>query len=185
MKTVLFAGNVAGEFLAPVVVYKVKNMYECETRDGPENFLFACTESGWMSDTVFENRFCAYFVSAVSSKTKPVFLFFDSRGSHLTYNTVKKAREEQIEIICLPPHTSHALQPLDVAVFGPLKAHWWQILLRFYRETYMAIVSKHVFPSLLKQLCNKLQPTNNLPWLGDFVVLVFGHSIVMLCEVIK
>lgn len=36
-----------------------------------------------MSDTVFENWFCAYFVSAVSSKTKPVFLWFDGHGSHL------------------------------------------------------------------------------------------------------
>ncbi len=55
---------------------------------------------------------------------------------------------------------SHDLHPLDVAVFDPLKANWRQILLRFYRESYVAIVSKPVFPSLLKQLCNKLQPTN-------------------------
>ncbi len=81
MYTVLFAGNTAGESLAPLVVYQGKNMYESWTFDGPENCQFACTESGWMSDTVLEDWFCAYFVSAVSSKT--VFLFFDGHGSHL------------------------------------------------------------------------------------------------------
>ena len=27
----------------------------------------------------------------------------------------------KIEVVLLPPHSSHLLQPLDVAVFGPLK----------------------------------------------------------------
>ena len=58
------------------------------------------------------------------SLRKPIFLFFDGHASHLTYSTVKAAMDDQIIMICLPPHASHALQPLDVAVFKPLKDKW-------------------------------------------------------------
>jgi DDE superfamily endonuclease len=34
------------------------------------------------------------------------------------------ALENNIHIFCLPPHTTHRLQPLDVGVFGPLQAAW-------------------------------------------------------------
>ena len=69
----------------------------------------------------------------------------------MTYGTVKLAIKNQIIIICLPAHTSHALQPLDVGVFKGLKADWRRILLRFYRETRMTAVDKGSFPTLLKQ----------------------------------
>ena len=69
-----------------------------------------------------------------------LLFFFDRNRSHLTYGTVKLAIENEIIIICLPPHTSHALQPLDVGVFKGLKADWRKILLRFYRETRMTAV---------------------------------------------
>ena len=91
----------------------------------------------------------------MSSLCKPVFLFFDGHGSHLTYATVKAAMDDQIIMICLPPHTSHALQPLDVAVFKPLKDKWHTTLLKFYRETRMKSVDKGSFPVLLKQLWEK------------------------------
>jgi hypothetical protein len=31
---------------------------------------------------------------------------------------------EKILIVCLPPHTTHILQPCDVGVFGPLASAW-------------------------------------------------------------
>ena len=36
----------------------------------------------------------------------------------------KLAEENNIELFCLPPHTTHRTQPLDVGVFGPLQTHW-------------------------------------------------------------
>ena len=68
------------------------------------------------------------------SLRKPIFLFFDGHGFHLTYATVKAAMDDQIIMICLPPRTSHALQPLDVAVFKPLKDKWRTTLLRFCQK---------------------------------------------------
>ena len=34
------------------------------------------------------------------------------------------AIDNNIEIFCLPAHTTHRTQPLDVGIFGPLQLHW-------------------------------------------------------------
>ena len=104
-----------------------------------------------MADDVFENWFKKHFVAFVSGKKKPVILLFDGHGSHLTYNRVQSAIENSI-IICIPPCTNHALQPLDVGLFYPTKVRWRKILLCFYCETWMQAVEKGSFPTLLKIL---------------------------------
>ena len=104
--------------------FKGKHLYESWTALGPAGTTYAVSESGWMSDIVFENWFASSFVPFVSEKREPVVLTFDGHGSHLTYRTIVKAMEENIIIVCLPPNTSRALQPLDVSVFKPFKEQW-------------------------------------------------------------
>ena len=91
----------------------------------------------------------------MSDRRKKIILSTD-----LTYGTIVKALQENVIIVCLPPHTSHALQPLDVAVFKPFKDHWWRILLTFYRETKMKTVDKAIFPSMIKKLWVKISSDN-------------------------
>ena len=47
----------------------------------------------------------------------------DGYKSHLTWQFIHFAANKGIALVCLPPHTSHLLQPLDVGVFGP-EGHW-------------------------------------------------------------
>lgn len=51
-------------------------------------------------------------------------LILDGHNSHCTYRFCKFAADKKIIIICLPSHTTHALQPCDVACFGPLASAW-------------------------------------------------------------
>ncbi|KAF8789388.1 hypothetical protein HNY73_007328 [Argiope bruennichi] len=90
-------------------------------KGGPPGALYACTESGWMQDSVFES-WMDPFIKYTENLQKPVLLIYDGHESHMTYGTVKKATDNNIIILCLPPHTSHALQPLDIRVFSPLKS---------------------------------------------------------------
>jgi hypothetical protein len=55
---------------------------------------------------------------------KPILLILDSHGSHETSRILQLAELHNIIILCLPPHTTHKLQPLDVGVFGPLQRAW-------------------------------------------------------------
>ena len=51
-------------------------------------------------------------------------LILDGHNSHCMYGFCKFAVDHNIIIICLPSHMTHALQPCDVACFGPLASAW-------------------------------------------------------------
>ncbi|XP_053395989.1 lactose-binding lectin l-2-like [Mercenaria mercenaria] len=52
-------------------------------------------------------------------------LIHDGHASHKSSEAIKWARERGIILFVLPAHSSHILQPLDVAIFGPFKS-WFQ-----------------------------------------------------------
>jgi hypothetical protein len=47
----------------------------------------------------------------------------DGHGSHVTLEVIEQAQEFGLDMITLPSHTSHALQPLDMACFKPFKTN--------------------------------------------------------------
>ncbi|EEA22980.1 conserved hypothetical protein [Talaromyces marneffei ATCC 18224] len=53
-------------------------------------------------------------------------LILDGHGSHLTAEFDRTCTENNIIPICMPPHSSHLLQPLDVGCFAVLKRHYGQ-----------------------------------------------------------
>ena len=48
-------------------------------------------------------------------------LIMDGHSSHITANVIAFCMQKAIDLMILPPHCSHILQPLDVGVFAPLK----------------------------------------------------------------
>ena len=57
-----------------------------------------------------------------SSKENPILILLDGHSSHTTsLDVLEYASEHGIVMVCLPPHTTHKLQPLDVAFFKPFQ----------------------------------------------------------------
>lgn len=82
-------------------------------------WMIAYLFSGWIS----------HFIKSLSSlggisPTKRHLLKLNGHNSHVTLEVVKEAREARLDLLTLPSHTSHALQPLDVIVFKPFKIHF-------------------------------------------------------------
>ena len=48
-------------------------------------------------------------------------LICDGHDSHISAGMVNFCIQKRIDVLLLPPHSSHLLQPLDVAIFAPLK----------------------------------------------------------------
>ena len=55
------------------------------------------------------------------SKDQPGMLIMDNYNSHITLEGVELAKNHGLDLLTLPPHCSHKLQPLDVGVFGAFK----------------------------------------------------------------
>ena len=49
-------------------------------------------------------------------------VIYDRHKSHIQPEVASMAMQSKVEILTLPQHTSHVLQPLDKRVFGPFKA---------------------------------------------------------------
>ena len=52
------------------------------------------------------------------------FLILVGHGSHLDIKTTHLCRANNIHLYCLPPHTNHIFQPLDMVIFNPVKSHF-------------------------------------------------------------
>ena len=93
---------------------------------------------------------------------RPVILFVDGRSSHLTLELIDLARSNDIILFCLPPHTTHALQPLDVAVFKSLKGSFFKTVRAFCFTRKNFVVSKRDFVSVVKGPFEKAFSISNI-----------------------
>ncbi|RAL58329.1 hypothetical protein DID88_006441 [Monilinia fructigena] len=57
----------------------------------------------------------------------------DGHSSHITGSLIAFCIEKEIDLLILPPHCSHLLQPLDVGVYGPMKRYHAQEVDRYSR----------------------------------------------------
>ena len=155
--TVLACGSADGVKLPPLVVYKAKNLWARWTRGGPAGTVFSVSDSGWMEEGNFKEWFKQLFIPAVSHllESGPVVLFADGHGSHIGYELIDTAMKHNIVLMCLPPHTSHVLQPLDVTCFAPMKQEWKKALKHFKVSSGAMHVSKSEFLPLLKIVWEK------------------------------
>ena len=153
--TVHCAGSGSGERLPPFILYKGKNLYQRWMEGGPPAAaVHGISESGWMDGANFLSWFTKLFLPAVPylTETAPVLLFLDGHHSHISLELIRRARGNNILLLCLPPNTTHLLQPPDVGVFAPMKSAWRAILKRYKLETKGQQVGKEVFPSLIAKL---------------------------------
>ena len=69
---------------------------------------------------------------------------------HVNIGVIDICRENDITLFCLPPHTTHALQPLDVAVFKSLKDSFAKSVraLSFTKKNF--VVTKREFARVVK-----------------------------------
>lgn len=89
---------------------------------------------------------------------RPILLIYDGHTTHIDDRVITSAIENDITIIKLPPHSSHILQPMDLAVFKSLKSAWDQKLTRHQRHQQGVKISKRDFSDLLTTIWNETSP---------------------------
>ena len=66
-------------------------------------------------------------------------LILDGHGSHVTPEFDQYCLEQSIIVLCMPPHSSHLLQPLDISYFSVLKRSYGKRV-----ETLMSLSVNHI-----------------------------------------
>ncbi|XP_023019368.2 uncharacterized protein [Leptinotarsa decemlineata] len=66
-----------------------------------------------------------HFVNHVKPMSEDkALIIMDNHITHVNIQVIDFARKNNIIILTLPPHCSHRMQPLDVAVYGPFKPRY-------------------------------------------------------------
>jgi hypothetical protein len=96
-----------------------------------ENAVMAMQPNAWMTKWLFQS-WISHFIGSLKKGpgidlNNRHLLILDGHNSHVTLEVVTLAMNSGLDIVSLPSHTSHALQPLDVSYFKPFKSAFRQI----------------------------------------------------------
>jgi hypothetical protein len=113
----------------PFIVYKGRVHISAWYKEAgiPRNWKLSVSENGWTN-----NALGLEWLKHFDAHTKPRkvgryrLLILDGHESHLNQDFKDYCKENNILTLCMPPHSSHILQLLDVVCFSPLKRKYSQ-----------------------------------------------------------
>ncbi|PWI64139.1 hypothetical protein PCL_12105 [Purpureocillium lilacinum] len=129
--------------------HHLANWYqEC---DLPADWRIATTDNGWTTNEVGLD-WIKHFDCHTASRTKGSYrlLILDGHESHHSTEFELYCKEHNIITLCMPSHSSHILQPLDVGCFGPLKQAYGRQVEELMR-THVTHISKLEFLCAFRQ----------------------------------
>ena len=117
--TIVSCVSATGFIVPPVMIYPCKTCFPDKLKEGAFlNTLFKSSESDWISSELFVDWFTFFFLKSIPP-TRSVLLLQDGHSSHVL---IEMAHENGVCLLCLPAHTSHILQPLDIGGFKSFKS---------------------------------------------------------------
>ena len=132
----------AGDIIKPMLILpnnkkKLKDMDQFEGKA-----YFASSESGWMNKSLFM-YWAMIFVAEMSKyrlflpqqlRNQRILLILDGHKSRANYFVANLLDSYGIDVLILPGHTSHLLQPFDVSIASPLKSKFQENISNYDRR---------------------------------------------------
>lgn len=137
--TVIQGVGATGFCVPPFIVFAGKYHLSTWYQDDaiPRDWRIATSPNGWTTNEIGLD-WIRHFDQFTKFRTKGAYrlLVLDGHESHHSVDFELYCKENNIITLCMPPHSSHLLQPLDVGCFGPLKkAYGRQIELKIKAGT--------------------------------------------------
>ncbi|XP_050293763.1 uncharacterized protein LOC126734264 [Anthonomus grandis grandis] len=146
--TTVMCFSATGVYIAPFIIFPRKNM-KMELINGTGS-KYACHISGWIQQEIFVEWFRHFINLTKPSSDDPVVLILDGHYSHTkNLEVITVARENYVHIICLPLHSTHRMQPLDVAFMSPFKTYYTQEITNWLRLNPGRVVTGYQIGELL------------------------------------
>jgi len=145
--------SATGSLLPPLIIFKGKSVQQQWFSQDPRvldqysDWNFTATDNGWTTDPTAISWLQDVFIPATqpAQPSTPRLLILDGHGSHETTDFMWLCYSNDIYLLFLPAHSSHVLQPLDVAVYGPLKTAYRKELGYLHQATDSTAIGKRNF----------------------------------------
>jgi hypothetical protein len=145
--------NSYGWALPPFIIFKAQNHLSAWYEDSelPEDWVITLSENGWTTNLI-AYEWIKHFNQNTKGRTIGNYrlLILDGHESHLSAQFQHYCIEQKIITLCMPPHSSHILQPLDVSCFAPLKLSYGRQIETFARNQ-LNHITKLEFLSAFKE----------------------------------
>ena len=121
--TIIKAISAGGVVIPPLIIIKGKvilHRWFADIMD--DDYLIGVSDSGYSNDVLFFQWLQHW--EAMSRRTQRgeyQLLLLDGYDSHLTWTALQFCEQQKVVVILFPPHTTHFMQPLDVALFQQWK----------------------------------------------------------------
>ena len=128
----------SGWAIPPFIIFAGKVLISSWFNDLPSDWVLTVSPNGWTSNEL--SIACLnHFNTHTKARTIGGYrlLIIDGHESHCSLDFQDLCKKENIITLCMPPHSSHLLQPLDVACFAPLK--------RAYGDEISALARNHTY----------------------------------------
>lgn len=172
-----------GYALPPMIIFEGKvHMSSWYTDALPRDWTIAVSENGWTNNSLSLIWLTDVFEKHTIGHKKGVYrlLILDGHGSHLTPEFDLFCTEHLIITLCMPPHSSHLLQPLDVSCFAVLKRSYGRQIEENMRvginhidkpDFLTAYVSARKDSMTINTICNGFAATGLVPYNPERVLL--------------
>jgi hypothetical protein len=136
--TVIQGINAAGWAIPPFLIFAGKYHLSAWYEENiPRDWAIAVSDNGWTTNEIGV-EWLKHFIKHTEGKVVGArrLLILDGHESHHSLEFQELCKENNIYTLCMPPHSSHLLQPLDVGCFSPLK--------RAYSREIEALIRHHI-----------------------------------------
>jgi hypothetical protein len=148
--TVIQSINAEGWAIQPFIVvagqYHLASWYQ--ESNLPGDWAIATTQNGW-TDNETGPEWLKHFDwhTKTRSNGRHRLLILDGHESHHSADFETYCEENNIITLCIPPHSSHLLQPLDIGRFGPLKKAYGREIEHLIRCSITHVSKTEFFPA--------------------------------------
>ena len=150
--TVVNTISAGGAVLPPLFLFPRVNYREHFIRGGPVGSIGGATRTGWINTETFVGYMDHFIHHTRCTPERKVLLILDNHEAHISLAAVDKAKANGVALLTIPPHTSHRLQPLDTAIYGPYKRAYARAMDAWMRSNPGKTVSIYDIPSLVNEV---------------------------------
>ena len=161
--TLIAAINAAGWSIPPFLIFTGKYHLSAwyEEAEIPRDWAIAVSDNGWTTNELGV-EWLKHFIKHTDGKVVGArrLLILDGHESHQSLEFQELCKENNIYTLCMPPHSSHLLQPLDVGCFSPLKRAYSREVESLIRHQINHITKLEFLPAFKVAFDRSFTPAN-------------------------
>jgi len=172
-----------GYVIPPFVIVAGKTHLSSWYEDSPlpNDWAISVTENGWTTNQK-SLEWLEHFNkhTYIRKRSRNRLLILDGHESHQSFDFQAYCLQNNIITLCMPAHSSHKLQPLDVACFRPLKRAYGDAISNLMRAHITHITKEEFFPALYiahktamteSNILGGFRGTGLIPFNPEYVIL--------------